>query len=247
MCAVTAVSLLCARRPRGRVFECEPTEPINAMKLYAHPFSAYCQKALTALYENGVPFEYEVLSPDNPKTAAEHAALWPLKRFPILVDEGRTVLEATVIIEYLDLYHRGTAPMIPDDRRVALDVRMLDRFFDNYVMTPVQKIVGDRLRPEAVRDAHGVKEAIGTLELAYRWLDERMRDRQWAAEETFSLADCAAAPSLFYADWAHPIDPSLRQVHAYRKRLLARPSFARAVEEARPYRPLFPLGAPDRD
>jgi len=217
------------------------------MKLYAHPFSAYSQKALIALYENGTPFDFAMLSPDDAKVGAEFAALWPLKRFPVLVDADRTVLEATVIIEYLDLHYPGVAPMIPMDRRAALEVRMMDRFFDNYVMTPVQKIVGDRLRDETARDAHGVQEAKGMLDLAYRWLDQRMQDRQWAAGDAFSLADCAAAPSLFYADWSHPIDASLRHVVAYRRRLLARPSFARAVNEARPYRPLFPLGAPDRD
>jgi glutathione S-transferase len=217
------------------------------MKLYAHPFSAYSQKALIALYENGTPFDFAMLSRDDAAVGAEFSALWPLKRFPVLVDSGRTVLESTVIIEYLDLYYPGAAPMIPEDRRAALEARMLDRFFDNYIMTPVQKIVGDRLRPEEARDALGVEEAKAQLDRAYRWLDERMQDRQWATGEAFSLADCAAAPSLFYADWCHPIDASLRQAVAYRQRLLARPSFARAVNEARAYRPFFPLGAPDRD
>jgi glutathione S-transferase len=157
------------------------------------------------------------------------------------------VCESTVIIEYLDLHYCGQAPLIPDDRRAALEVRMLDRFFDNYIMTPVQKIVGDRLRPETARDPYGVNEARAMLDTAYRWLDDRMQDREWAAGDAFSLADCAAAPSLFYADWSHAIDPSLHRVVRYRQRLLARPSFARAVDEARKYRPLFPLGAPDRD
>ena len=124
---------------------------------------------------------------------------------------------------------------------------MMDRFFDNYVMTPMQKIVGDRLRPEDKRDAYGVGEARALLDRAYRWLDGVMAGRKWAAGEAFSLGDCAAGPSLFYADWAHPIDVRFANVRAYRERLLARPSFARAVDEARPFRPLFPLGAPDRD
>jgi glutathione S-transferase len=217
------------------------------MKLYAHPFSAYSQKALIALYEHEAPFDFEMLSPDNPRTGADFATLWPLKRFPVLIDEGRTLVESTVIIEYLDLHYRGRAPLIPDDRRAALDARMLDRFFDNYIMTPVQKIVGDRLRPEHARDPYGVDEARAMLDTAYRWLGDRMQERRWAAGDTFTLADCAAAPSLFYADWTHRIDPSLESVLRYRERLLARPSFARAVDEARPYRPLFPLGAPDRD
>ncbi|WP_029770695.1 glutathione S-transferase family protein [Pseudogulbenkiania sp. MAI-1] len=217
------------------------------MKLYAHPFSSYCQKVLTALYENGIPFELQLLAPGNEQAVAEHAALWPLKRMPVLVDEGRTVMEASIIIEYLGLYHPGPVRLLPEDPRAALDVRLMDRFFDNYIMTPMQKIVSDRIRSAENRDPHGVNEARKLLDTAYRWLDQTMADREWAAGDTFSLADCAAAPALFYADWAHPIDEAWSNVHGYRRRLLARPSFARAVDEARPYRSLFPLGAPDRD
>jgi glutathione S-transferase len=217
------------------------------LRLYAHPFSSYCQKALIALYENGTPFEFRMLGPDNPQAAAELEALWPLKRFPVLVDDGRTVLEASVIIEHLGLHHPGPTPLVPHDPRDALEVRMLDRFFDNYVSSPMQKIVGDSIRAPASRDAHGVVEARSMLDTAYRWLDERMARREWAVGDAFSLADCAAAPALFYADWTHRIGQSFANVHAYRRRLLARPSFARAVDEARPYRSLFPLGAPDRD
>ena len=217
------------------------------LQLYAHPFSSYCQKVLIALYENAIPFEFRLLAPDDERTAAEHAALWPLRRMPVLVDDGRTVVEASVIIEHLGLRHPGPVRLIPDDPRAALDVRMMDRFFDNYVMTPMQKIVLDALRAPEHRDRQGVGEARALLETAYRWLDATMAGRKWAASEDFSLADCAAAPSLFYADWAHPIGETFANVHAYRQRLLARPSFARAVDEARPYRHLFPLGAPDRD
>ena len=132
-------------------------------------------------------------------------------------------------------------------RDAALEVRMLDRFFDNYVSTPQQKCVADALRPAGDRDPYGVAEARRMLETSYAWLDAHLDGREWAAAGRFSLADCAAAPFLFYADWTHPIDPRFARVHAYRARLLARPSFARAVDEARPFRPLFPLGAPDRD
>ena len=213
--------------------------------LYAHPFSSYCQKALVALYENGTPFEYRML--EDAGAMEELTALWPMKRFPVLADGGRTVFEATCIVEYLDVHHPGPVRLIPEDPEAALEVRMLDRFFDNYVSTPQQKIVADRLRPEAVRDPHGVAEARAMLDTAYAWLDEAMADRQWAAGERFSLADCGAAPFLFYADWTHRIDPSFANVIDYRQRLLARPSFARAVDEARPFRGYFPLGAPDRD
>jgi glutathione S-transferase len=218
------------------------------MELYAHPISSYCQKALIALYENDTPFEFRMLSPDDQRVAAEFEALWPVKRFPVLVDEGRTVLEASIIIEHLGLHHPGPVRLIPEDARAALDVRMMDRFFDNYVSTPMQKIVGDSIRTVEDRDRLGVAEARTMLGTAYRWLDDRMTARTWAAAgDAFSLADCAAASALFYADWTHPIAGEFGNVHAYRRRLLARPSFARAVDEARPYRQLFPLGAPDRD
>ncbi|OOG60209.1 glutathione S-transferase family protein [Rhodanobacter sp. C03] len=217
------------------------------LKLYAHPFSSYCQKALVALYENGTPFEWRLLSNENPEALQEFAALWPLKRFPVLVDAGRTITEASIIIEYLGLLHPGPVSLLPTDARAALEVRSMDRFFDNYISTPQQKIVADSLRPEAEHDARGVADARAMLDTAYGWLDKVMADREWAAGGSFSLADCGAAPFLFYADWTHRIDTSFSNVIAYRKRLLARPSFARAVDEARPYRPLFPLGAPDRD
>jgi glutathione S-transferase len=216
------------------------------MKLYAHPFSSYCQKALMALYENATPFELQMLGGDE-QIAAEHAKLWPLKRFPVLADGERTVTEATIIIEYLDVYRPGPVRFVPANAEQAIDVRFMDRFFDNYVMTPVQKIVGDSLRPSTSRDPHGVAEARRMLDIAYGWLDGRMAKRTWAANDTFGLADCAAAPALFYADWAHPMGGAFPNTRAYRQRLLARPSFARAVDEARPYRKLFPLGAPDRD
>lgn len=218
-----------------------------SLKLYAHPFSSYCQKVLIALYENDIPFEWRMLSNDHPDLYAEFAATWPLKRFPVLLDGDRPIMESTVIIEHLELYYPGPVSLLPAYARDALHVRYLDRFFDCYISTPMQKIVFDAIRPADERDAYGVREARSMLDDAYAWLDKMLADREWAAGRRFSLADCSAAPSLFYADWTHRIDPSLTHLIAYRKRLLARPSFARAVDEARAYRPLFPLGAPDRD
>ena len=217
------------------------------LQLYAHPFSSYCQKVLIALYENGTSFELRILGPDDERTTAEWLALWPLQRFPVLTDAGRPVVEASIIIEHLGLYHPGPVRLVPEDPRAALAVRMMDRFFDNYVMTPMQKIVVDHMRADTARDQQGVAEARAMLDRAYRWLDDAIAGREWAAGDTFSLADCAAAPSLFYADWTHAIGREYPNVRSYRKRLLARPSFARAVDEARPYRSLFPPGAPDRD
>jgi glutathione S-transferase len=215
--------------------------------LYAHPFSSYCQKVLIALYENGTPFTYRLLSQEDPAAAEELAAHWPLKRFPVLVDDGRAVLESSVIIEYLGLHHPGPVQLLPKDPKAALEIRTLDRFFDNYVMTPMQRIVSDFMRPLESRDPAGVADARALLERSYRWLDSHISGREWAGGDAFSMADCAAAPSLFYADWVHQIGADLPHARAYRARLLARPAVARAVDEARPYRHFFPPGAPDRD
>ena len=217
------------------------------MQLYGHPFSSYTQKALIALYENDTPFEFLKLSPDSPEVYAEFARRWPIRKFPLLVDDDRQVMEATCIIEHLDVHHPGPARLIPADADAAVDVRVLDRFFDNYVSTPQQRVVYNQLRPGADRDPNGVKEARALLDTAYAWLDGHMAAREWAAGDTFTLADCAAAPALFYADWTHAIGERFRNVHAYRARLLQRPSFARCVDGGRPHRHLFPLGAPDRD
>jgi glutathione S-transferase len=215
--------------------------------LYAHPFSSYCWKVLIALYENNTAFTYRSLGPEDPEAATELEALWPLKKFPVLVDEGRPVIESSVIIEYLALRYPGPVRLIPAEPQAALEVRFLDRFFDNYVMTPMSRIVANQLRPEDRRDPYGVEEARAALDTAHRWLDGTMSGRTWAAGDDFTLGDCAAAPSLFYADWAHPIAETFSHVRSYRARLLARPSVARVVDEARPFRHFFPLGAPDRD
>jgi glutathione S-transferase len=156
-------------------------------------------------------------------------------------------VEATTIIEYLDQFYPGAVRLIPANAKDAIEVRMMDRVFDNYISTPQQRVVFDALRKPEARDAQGVAEARAMLDTTYAWLDDLMSSREWAAGERFSLADCAAAPALFYADWTHAIDRRFGNLHAYRSRLLARPSFARAVDEARVYRPFFPLGAPDRD
>ena len=216
-----------------------------SLVLYAHPFSSYCQKVLVALYENDTAFEYRNL--EDPAHLQALARLWPMKRFPILVDGTRTVIEATSIIEYLHVCRPGPVRLMPIDPLAAVGVRMLDRFFDNYVSTPQQKVVFDALCAETDRDPYGVRKARAMLETSYAWLDARMATRSWACGDDFSLADCGAAPFLFYADWTHAIEPRFANVRAYRERLLARPSFKRAVDEARPFRPYFPLGAPDRD
>jgi glutathione S-transferase len=218
-----------------------------SLSLFAHPFSSYCQKVLIALYENDTPFAWRLLGPGEDALAAEHATRWPLRRMPLLVDGERSIVESSIIIEHLGLFHPGPVRLLPEDPRAALEVRTLDRFFDNYVMTPMQKLVFDAMRPPDQRDAYGVSEARRLLDTAYDWLEVQLDSRHWVTGDVFSLADCAAAPALFYADWVHPIGEARPQLMAYRRRLLARPSFARAVDEARPYRHFFPPGAPDRD
>ncbi len=197
------------------------------------------------------PFTYRVLGEDA-KAGAEWARLWPLKRMPVLVDgergDGeRSVFESTTIIEYLDQTFPGPQRFIPADPQAAIDARMWDRIFDHYVMTPMQKIVLDHLRPEGQRDPYGVQQAREMLNTIYGWLDGALAGKEWATGDAFNLADCAAAPSLFYADWVHEIGPEYADLRAYRARLLARPSVARSVDEARPCRKYFPPGAPDRD
>jgi glutathione S-transferase len=214
------------------------------MKLYAHPFSSYSQKVLIALHENAISFDYRNL--EDPAANAELVALWPLKRFPVLLDNGRTILESSTIIEYLQHYHPSPVQLIPEGE-AGLEVRMLDRLFDNYVMTPMQKVVLDGLRPDGDKDASGVAQARDLLGRIYPWLDDRLAGRRWIAGDRFTLADCAAAPSLFYADWAHEIPSLYTRLRDYRARLLSHPSVARTVDEARPYRHYFPLGAPAWD
>ena len=218
-----------------------------SLVLYGHPFSSYTQKVLVALYENDTPFEFRSLGPDTPQHAAEWLRRWPLRKFPLLVDGERNVVETSIVIEYLQLTHPGPVRLLPADPLAALDVRFMDRFFDLHVMTMVQHAVNGALTGDAAKRADGLATATEKLELAYAWLEGHLAGRTWAAGDDFSLADCAAAPALFYADCTHPIDEQYPVLRAYRARLLARPSFARAVDEARPYRPLFPLGAPDRD
>jgi len=202
--------------------------------LHAHPFSSYCQKVTIALYETGTPFEWRKI--EGPADFDALKRLWPIGLMPVLVDNGATVAESSIIIEHV------VPRLVP-----SLEVRFLDRFFDNYVMTPMQKIVGDVLRPQAERDPRGVADAKARLEVSYAWLDDRLKGKTWAAGEAFTMADCAAAPSLFFADWVHPIAERFAGTRAYRARLLKRPSVVRAVDEARPYRGVFPPGAPDRD
>lgn len=212
-----------------------------ALNLFLHPLSSYCQKALTAFYEKEIPFEPRMLDGTEP-IASEFAALWPIGKFPFLVDGDRKVFEATGIIEYLEARYPNTKRLIPADPSLAAEARMWDRFFDNYVGYPQGRLVLSAIGREADDGGERWRTALDT---AYAILDERMASREWATGEMFTIADCAAAPHLLYADWSHAIAEEFRNLRAYRTRLLNRPSYARALDEARPFRHMFPLGAPE--
>jgi glutathione S-transferase len=215
--------------------------------LYGHSFSSYTQKVLISLYENATPFEFRAFSPDTPEYTAEWIKYWPIRKFPLLLDGDRSVVETSIIIEYLQLMHPGPVRLLPADPIVALDVRFLDRFFDLHVMNAMQIAVNGALTGDRVKREEGMIQSVEKLKLAYAWLETHLQGKTWAAGADFSLADCSAAPALFYADWTYPIAEEFPLLRAYRARLLARPSFARAVDEARWFRQYFPLGAPDRD
>jgi glutathione S-transferase len=212
--------------------------------LYQHPFALYCWKPLIALYERDVPFASEIVEADRSMLAG----LWPPASIPILVDDGVVVPESSIIVERLDR-HGDAPPLIPTDPDHAVQARLWDRVADAYVATPVQRIVGEALRPVDAKDPHGVSQAHGTLDVAYATLDQQLGRRDhtgWLAGEDFTLADCAAAPALHYAEILHPLDRDLHPALAtYCDRVLTRSSVARVVEEARPYRELFPLPWPE--
>ncbi len=212
------------------------------MQLFGHPFSSYTWKALLAFHETGTPFEFRMLDGEHADNGAKFSAAWPVSKFPLLIDGDLILPEASIIVEYV-------APeMIPGDAAAAREVRLLDRVFDNYVMTNMQAVVAEHLpHLTAAPDPVRIERAKAALDIVYTWLDERLAGREWAAGDAFTLADCAAAPSLFYADWVQPNDGRFPTLAAYRARLLSRPSVMRVVDDARPYRHFFPLGAPDRD
>jgi glutathione S-transferase len=211
------------------------------LTLYYHPFSSYCQKAVTALYEKGLAWDGRLLD-GSPPVAGEFASLWPIGKMPLLVHEGRTVFEATAIIEYLEARFPETTRLIPSDPLEAAEVRMWDRFFDNYIAYPQWRLFGPTIGREAADD--GTKWR-AMADAAFAVLDVRMAGREWVAGDAFSLADCAAAPHLLYIDWCYPIPEHFVHLWAYRQRLITRPSYARALDEARPYRAGVPMNIPE--
>lgn len=209
--------------------------------LYSHPLAAYCWKALIALYEKDIPFEARMVNLGDPDARAAFEALWPTAKIPLLEDDGRVVPETSIMIEYLDHKHPGRALMLPGTPDAQLEVRLWDRVFDTYVMDPMQRFVAQHLRPEAERDARELENARRALASAYALIDIRIGARSWAAGEIFTLADCAAAPSLFYATTIEPFAAEQRRLNAYFERLMARPSVARTIKEAGPFFQYYPL------
>ena len=214
------------------------------LALYGHPFSSYTWKALIPLYACDIPFDFRMVDPDHPANCEVVAGAGPLRKFPVLADGDALIFEATTIVEHLARHH-AAAGLLPEDPDAAIEMRMLDRVFDNYVMNTMQDVVTEYLRPESDRDLRRVEAVRERLSRTYAWLEGWLEN--YARPARVTLIECAAAPSLFYADWVHPIGDEFPRLKQWRAHLLALPPVKRCVDEARPWRPHFPLGAPDRD
>ena len=213
------------------------------LRLYYHPLSSYCWKALIAFYEHDIPVDKVMTNLGDPEQRAALLKLWPIGKFPVLVDEarGRTLPESSIIIEYLDMNYANGSRLVPADPEAALVVRQWDRFYDLYVHTPMQAIVADRIRPEGSADPYGVAAARARLGGALDIVETEMASREWAAGATFSMADCAATPALFYADQVQPFGATHPVASGYLARLKSRPSIARVIAEAKPYFHMVPM------
>lgn len=213
-----------------------------ALTLYMHPLSSFCWKALIAFYESGTPFTAQIVNLTDEKERAAFAKIWPLAKFPVLRDDNneRTIPESTTIIEYLAQHYPGSSELVPNDADRARQTRFSDRFFDLYIHLPMQKIVGDKLRPAGTKDPLGVEEARARIRESYALLEQQSRSDAWAMGDTFTLADCAAAPALYYGNRVEPLGDTHPKLTAYLQRLEERPSFARVLQEAAPYFKFFP-------
>jgi glutathione S-transferase len=218
-----------------------------SLKLYCHPLSSFCHKVLIALYEANIPFEPIFVDLGDERSRAPFKALWPIGKFPVLRDDARdsTIPESTVIIDYLDAHYAG-GRFVPAEAGEAWRVRLWDRFYDHYIHYPMQKAVGDNMRPADKRDPYGVEQAKKQICTAYDIAEKAMQSNRWAAGESFTMADCAAAPALFYANLVEPFAGTHKMLAAYLERLKARPSYARALREAEPYFDMFPMARKPR-
>jgi glutathione S-transferase len=213
-----------------------------SLTLHFHPLASFCWKALIALYENGTPFTPNMVNLGDEAERAALLKLWPIGKFPVLRDDarGQTVPESSIIIEYLDRFYPGRIRFIPGDADLAWHTRLSDQCYDLYVHLPMQKMVDDRMRPEAQKDPRGVEEARARIKLCYGLIEQDMGAKSWAMGEDFSMADCSASPALFYANKVVPFGDAHPNLTAYLDRLMARPAFARVLNEAEPYFKLFP-------
>ncbi|NKQ73698.1 glutathione S-transferase [Rhizobium sp. UPM1132] len=213
-----------------------------SLVLYGHPLASFCHKVLIALYENGTPFEDRIVDLSSEESRADLFRFWPIGKMPLLRDEARdsTIPETSIIIEYLEQYYPGPIRLLPLEIDRALQVRLWDRFFDLYVQTPMQTLVSNHMRPEGTADEREVEAAKATLATAYSMIEKQLADKPWISGDGFTMADCAAAPALFYAETLIPFSQEQPNLRAYYDRLLARPSFGRVLEEARPYFEFYP-------
>jgi glutathione S-transferase len=212
-----------------------------ALTLHSHPLSCYCWKVLIALYENGTPFEARMVNPGDPEAKAAFKTLWPTAKIPLLENGNEIVPETSIMIEHIEQRYPGKICLIPQDPDEQLSVRLWDRLFDLYVMTPMQRFIAQQLRPAAERDMGIIGESLMELRNAYDMIEDQRGVHTWAAAESFSMADCAAAPALFYARIIAPFSSSHVNLARYFDRLMARPSVKRVIMEARPYFQYFPL------
>lgn len=211
------------------------------LTLYYHPLASFCWKPLIAFYEHNISFTPVLVDLMNDESRKEFFKLWPMGQFPVLKDDatGKIIPQSTSIFEYLMLHYRNGLPLIPEDPEAALEVRRWNEFYDTYIQVPMQKIVGDCLRPQNAKDSTGVNDARATINTAYNLLEQFLNNKEWMVDGIFSLADCSAAPALYYANKVEPLD-SYKNLSAYLARLVARPSFSRVLKEAEPYFHLFP-------
>lgn len=215
--------------------------------LHYHPLSSFCQKVLVALYERDIPFDPKFVDFSEELERAAFLKLWPIGKFPLLQDNVRNALvpESSVIIEYLEVHHPDAKALIPAAPEAGLEARRLDRFFDLYLEFPMQKITANKMLPDDMKDQPGVDQAYAQLRTAYAILEQELAGRQWAAGDSFTMADCGALPALFYANKVMPLGPAHENIKAYFDRLRQRPSCVRVLKEAEPYLHNFPGGQPE--
>ena len=224
------------------LFSVKYREAPMSLTLYYHPLSSFCWKALIALYETGAPFRPHLVELHQETSREEFLKVWPMGQFPVLHDADRslTIPQSAIIIEYLSMHYAGKSTLFPADPHLALEARQWNEFFDDYIHVPMQKIVSDCIRPEGQGDAMGVAASRKRITTAYDVLEQRMKEREWAVGESFTIADCSASPALFYANKVEPLTSAHKSTIDYLERLKRRPSFARVLEEAAPYLPMFP-------